>query len=74
MLQQLFHQITKMIVIKNTQQLILIQSTMITTSTHIQKVIIMMTITLIITQSHQIKVMMLLKLLLYIPIKMHHLI
>ena len=48
MLQQLFHQITIILVIKNIYQLILIQLTMITTSTNIQKVTMTMTMTLII--------------------------
>ena len=57
-LQQLFHQITKITVIKNIQQLILIQSKMITTSTQIHKVALKMTMTFLKIESHDIKVTM----------------
>ena len=58
MLQQLFHQIKTMTVIKNIQQLILIQSKMITTSTQIHKVALKMTMTFLKIESHDIKVTM----------------
>ena len=74
MLQQLFHHIKTMTVINNIQELNLIQSTMITTSTQIQRVMMKTTMTLLITQLHQIKVMMLFKILLDITKKINQII
>ena len=71
MLQQLFHQITTMTEIKNIQELILIQSTMITTSTQIQKVMMTMIMNLLIAQSHYIKVIILFIILLHITNNIH---
>ena len=74
MLQQLFHHIKTMTVINNIQELNLIQSTMITTSTQIQRVMMKTTMTLLITQLHQIKLMMLFKILLDITNKINQII